>query len=280
MLRNIGFHSHKRKTQLSGVIEKKINENKNIPLEEILSEDTVIDELQNHNQILINYLTKEKIKQMIDYIIKEPPDDTNYDKGHKFPWICSQLFNIENSEILKFFYKTNKELEQEENENKMDIVKDNNNKENYFKKMKRAYTPNYRKNLYDKEKDYHNKRTKSKERYEMMKKDLENKFIKEHPFQPQIHSGININRYETEEERLNRLSKPKTIQITERMKQKEFNEEEKFREENNNYPNNVRKNVDPQKVSNRLYKLHEQIKENKEKLKREFEDSKLKECSF
>ena len=159
-------------------------------------------------------------------------------------------------------------------------TEDNNNKENYFKKMKRAYTPNYRKNLYDKEKDYHNKRTKSKERYEMMKKDLENKFIKEHPFQPQIHSGININRYETEEERLNRLSKPKTVQITERMKQREFNEEEKFREENNNYPNNVRKNVDPQKVSNRLYKLHEQIKENKEKLKREFEDSKLKECSF
>ena len=41
MLRNLAFHSHKRKVQLSGVIEKKINENKNIPLEEILSEDTV-----------------------------------------------------------------------------------------------------------------------------------------------------------------------------------------------------------------------------------------------
>ena len=125
MLRNIGFHSHKRKTQLSGVIEKKINENKNIPLEEILSEDTVIDELQNHNQILINYLTKEKIKQMIDYIIKEPPDDTNYDKGHKFPWICSQLFNIENSEILRFLYMTNKELEEKDNK----INNDNNNKD-------------------------------------------------------------------------------------------------------------------------------------------------------
>ena len=127
MLRNIGFHSHKRKTQLSGVIEKKINENKNIPLEEILSEDTVIDELQNHNQILINYLTKEKIKQMIDYIIKEPPDDTNYDKGHKFPWICSQLFNIENSEILRFLYMTNKELE--EKDNKINNDNNNNNKD-------------------------------------------------------------------------------------------------------------------------------------------------------
>ena len=128
MLRNIGFRSHKRKSQSSGIIEKKINAKKDIPLEEILSEETVVDELQNHNKTLIKYLTKEKVKQMIDYIIKEPPSDDNYDKGHKFPWVCSQLFNIENSEILKFFYKTNKELEQEENENKMDIEKDNNNK--------------------------------------------------------------------------------------------------------------------------------------------------------
>ena len=170
--------------------------------------------------------------------------------------------------------------------NKIISTKSNNksiedsNKENYINKMKRAYTPNYRKNLYDKEKDYNNKRTKSKERYERMKKDLETKFIKEHPFQPQIHTITNINRDETKDERLARLSKPKSIQITERMKQKEFNEEEKFREENNNYPNNINKKINPQTVSNRLYKLHEQIKENKEKLKREFEDSKLKECSF
>ena len=170
--------------------------------------------------------------------------------------------------------------------NKIISTKSNNksiedsNKDNYINKMKRAYTPNYRKNLYDKEKDYNNKRTKSKERYEIMKKDLENKFIKEHPFQPQIHTITNINRDETKDERLARLSKPKSIQITERMKQKEFNEEEKFKEENNNYPNNINKKIDPEKVSNRLYKLHEQIKENKEKLKREFENSKLIECSF
>ena len=64
---------------------------------------------------------------MIDYIIKEPPDDTNYDKGHKFPWICSQLFNIENSEILRFLYMTNKELE--EKDNKINNDNNNNNKD-------------------------------------------------------------------------------------------------------------------------------------------------------
>ena len=132
MLRNIGFRSHKKNLRSSGIIEKKITENNSIPLEEILSEETVIEELQSGNKILVKYLNKEKVKQMIDYIIKEPPDDTNFEKGHKYPWICSQLFNIENSEILKYFYKTNKELDSEEaegNENKMEIEYDK-NKEN------------------------------------------------------------------------------------------------------------------------------------------------------
>jgi len=133
MLRNIGFRSHKKNIKSPGIIEKKITDNNSIPLEEILSEDSVIDELQSGNKILIKYLNKERVKQMIDYIIKEPPDDSSYDKGHKYPWICSQLFNIENSEILKYFYMTNKELELEEakeNENRMDIEFDKNTENN------------------------------------------------------------------------------------------------------------------------------------------------------
>ena len=128
MLRNIGFINHKKSIQSQGIIEKKIKENNSIPLEEILSEESVIDELHMGNKILIQYLNKERVKQMIDYIIKEPPDDTNYEKGHKFPWICSQLFNIENSAILKYFYKTNKELDLESN--KVDNICNDKNKEN------------------------------------------------------------------------------------------------------------------------------------------------------
>ena len=40
---------------------------------------------------------------MIDYIIKEPPNDSGHDKGYKFPWICSQIFNIGDSNIMKYF---------------------------------------------------------------------------------------------------------------------------------------------------------------------------------
>ena len=121
MLRNLGFHiGHKKKAATTGEIDKKISENKNIPLEEILAEDSLIDEVQSQNKTLIKYFNKDKIKQMIDYIIKEPPNDDNHDIGHKFPWVCSQLFNIGDSNIMKYFLKTNQELEDEEKEENKD----------------------------------------------------------------------------------------------------------------------------------------------------------------
>ena len=128
MLRNLGFIGlHKKRSKLCGEIDSKIIENNNVPLEEILSEDTVVDELQNQNKLLIKYLNKERIKQMIDYIIKEPPNDISYDKGHKFPWVCSQLFNIGDPNIMKYFLKTNKELEEERLEEEEKKNKDENN---------------------------------------------------------------------------------------------------------------------------------------------------------
>ena len=117
MLRNIGFIGiHKKKLKLTGEINKKIEENYDIPLEEILSDDTIIPEIENHNKILLKYLDKDRIKQMIDYIIKEPPNDADHNKGYKFPWICSQIFELGDSNIMKFFLKTNRQLDDEDSD--------------------------------------------------------------------------------------------------------------------------------------------------------------------
>ena len=134
MLRNIGFKVHKKKAILNGNIDKKLKENNNIPLEEILSEDSIIDEIQSQNKSLINYFNKEKIKQMIDYIIKEPPNDINHDKGYKFPWICSQIFNLGNYNIMKYFLKTNIELEEEQKKIEEEDKNNGKNKENILNK--------------------------------------------------------------------------------------------------------------------------------------------------
>ncbi len=128
MLRNLGFIGiHKKKSKLFGDIDRMIKQNNDIPLDDILSEDAVVDELQNQNETLIKYLNKERVKQMIDYIIIEPPADSTQKRGYKFPWICSQLFNIGDYNIMKYFLRTNTELEEEE---KLEQLQENNDEEN------------------------------------------------------------------------------------------------------------------------------------------------------
>jgi len=127
MIRNLGFKGlHKKKLVLTGEIDKKLKENENIPLTEILSEDTVIDEIQNKNKLLYKYFNKEKVKKLVDYIIKDPPSDSSHEIGYKFPWTCSQIFNLEDRNIMKYFLKTNFELANEKNEEEKNENNDNN----------------------------------------------------------------------------------------------------------------------------------------------------------
>ena len=94
-------------------INKKLSENNNSPpLEDLLLEEGLVDELQSRNQKLIDYFNKSRIKQVLDYIIKEPKED-DHNKGHKFPFLCSRLLNVEEENIMNFFLKTNKELKEE-----------------------------------------------------------------------------------------------------------------------------------------------------------------------
>ena len=123
---------------------------------------------------------------------------------------------------------------------------------------------------------------KSKEKYEKIKKEINNKFINDHPFKPRINTKYNDNILnETEEERYHRLSRPKTYEI--KGKHLIKNEEEKLNDNNNkmnkNHQLNINK-INPQEVSNRLYKLHKQIKEKKEQVQKIFEEKQMNNCSF
>ena len=70
MSRNIsllpGIHLKKSTTNL---IDKKILQNPNTKLDEILTEDVFMQELKNKNQNLIKYLNKDRLKEIINYII-------------------------------------------------------------------------------------------------------------------------------------------------------------------------------------------------------------------
>ena len=114
------------------IITQKLSDvNNPPPLEELLIEEGIIEQLQNKNDKLIKYLNKEKIKQMLDYIIKEPKEE-DHNKGHKFPFVCSKLFNVEEIKVMKYFFKTNKELENEKDGENDDNIKENKNVDYYF----------------------------------------------------------------------------------------------------------------------------------------------------
>ena len=121
MFDSYGLYNYFYQNKNSIINLKLANDNNPPQLEDLLIEEDIINELQNKNGKLIKYLNKEKVKQMLDYIIKEPKDE-DHNKAYKFPFVVSKLFNVEEINIMKFFFKTNKELigEKEENDKKFE----------------------------------------------------------------------------------------------------------------------------------------------------------------
>jgi len=142
--------------------------------------------------------------------------------------------------------------------------------------MVKAYNPKY-------------KREKSKEKFEKLKAEVEEKFAKEHTFKPNLNydkvfSAVD-REVESREEIYKRLSTPKIVEINKRIKEKEVIDKQKMTEECTFKPNIgnkelLKENEDKEKVENRLFKLAEQMKEKREKLKREYQDNLVKDFSF
>ena len=73
---------------------------------------------------------------MLDYLINEPKEEKNHNKSYKFPFICCKLFNVEETKIMNYFLKTNKELIKEKNENDKNVdIFEKNGKKNVKKNL-------------------------------------------------------------------------------------------------------------------------------------------------
>jgi hypothetical protein len=105
------------KSQPSESIEKLLKE-ENCPIESLLDDGDLLQECKNSNKNLINYLDREKVKQLIDLITVMPEED-EHDRGHKHPFLASELFNCDINEITEMFFiapcdDKQPELEEEE----------------------------------------------------------------------------------------------------------------------------------------------------------------------
>ena len=121
--------------------------------------------------------------------------------------------------------------------------------------------------------------SKNREKFNLMKKELEDKFAQDHPFKPKINKKYKSSNKisETEQERYNRLSRPKIFEINEKKRKKDLEELKKISDLNSIKPNHK---INPKDVSNRLYNLSRELKIKKDKIKKSYDESQNKEYSF
>ena len=109
------FHGDDVSFKEKEIINQKLNDKNNPPsLEDLLVLEGIASEFRSKNKKLIEFCTKEKLKQMLDYIIKEPKVD-DYNKAHKFPFICSKIFDLDIYDMVKYFFMTKNELIEDKN---------------------------------------------------------------------------------------------------------------------------------------------------------------------
>ena len=77
--------------------------NKNTTIEDLLNYENLFDELESKNSELLKYFTKDKIKILIDYMIKEPEKD-DYEKVNKYSFTCCEIFKLKIEHILNPFF--------------------------------------------------------------------------------------------------------------------------------------------------------------------------------
>ena len=121
---NLGFLSGLsfRNMKLTSIeIEKKLDD-PNSTLEDLLVEEELIQEIKNQNPKLLKFFTKDRVKSLVNYIIIEPTEDDQL-KGHKFPFVASELLNYDIENISNLFLMTNPELKQKNEKEKMNNEK-------------------------------------------------------------------------------------------------------------------------------------------------------------
>ena len=97
------FPGLKAPTQLEGkLVDTEYN------LEEYLKDEEAIQCYKDMGVNTKKYFNKDKIKQLIKYITIEPEDD-DYLKGHKYPYVSSEMLKNSPDEIMDLFVMTDEE---------------------------------------------------------------------------------------------------------------------------------------------------------------------------
>ena len=92
-------------------LEEKIS-NTDLPLEEFLKDDEAISTTKFMGKNVQKYLNSEKIKKLIKLITEEPVNDDHL-RGHKYPYVASEILKLDCPFIAKRFVLNEQEYDEE-----------------------------------------------------------------------------------------------------------------------------------------------------------------------
>ena len=218
--------------KLDTELEKNLTD-PNLPLEEYLKNPEAIQCFQDMKKNAIKYFDRNKIKQLIRYIIEEPKDD-NYETGYKFPYTASEMLRLAGKRIQEMIVFTEEDFNnkyQEENNDKI-IEKNleiNKASENKIEEPKKKNQENKKENK-EQEKNEENI-IEDKNKVEIKKE--ENKEEDKNQNDSQKEDEI-----KNEEKKINEIKDEKEIK-NEDKKDEDKNEEKKINEIKNGEDNKI-----------------------------------------
>ena len=218
--------------KLDTELEKNLTD-PNLPLEEYLKNPEAIQCFQDMKKNAIKYFDRNKIKQLIRYIIEEPKDD-NYETGYKFPYTASEMLRLAGKRIQEMIVFTEEDFNnkyQEENNDKI-IEKNleiNKASENKIEEPKKKNQENIKENK-EQEKNEENK-IEDKNKVEIKKE--ENKEEDKNQNDSQKEDEI-----KNEDKNINEIKDEKEIK-NEDKKDEDKNEEKKINEIKNGEDNKI-----------------------------------------
>ena len=218
--------------KLDTELEKNLTD-PNLPLEEYLKNPEAIQCFQDMKKNAIKYFDRNKIKQLIRYIIEEPKDD-NYETGYKFPYAASEMLRLAGKRIQEMIVFTEEDFNnkyQEENNDKI-IEKNleiNKASENKIEEPKKKNQENKKENK-EQEKNEENK-IEDKNKVEIKKE--ENKEEDKNQNDSQKEDEI-----KNEDKNINEIKDEKEIK-NEDKKDEDKNEEKKINEIKNGEDNKI-----------------------------------------
>ena len=70
----------------------------------LLDEDDLIQEAKSGNQNLIQWMNRDRVKQLLDMILVMPEED-EHKRGHKYPFVASEVLSCDIRELFDLFFK-------------------------------------------------------------------------------------------------------------------------------------------------------------------------------